>query len=149
MTSSPTATVTPAINPAFCRLVGVSLVGFFFFLIGADFVFVSTIVPPSFCPISAAFFLIISTRSSLGTMTGVPSAADVATTAHSTTIFLSTSFGSDGMYTSSGFNWPPLMALLVKDFVLEEINNIMHYLGIILSTAREENREYTDKRNKR
>ena len=89
---TPPATVTPAINPFLCISVGVLLVGVT--LMGDGLVPAATIVPPSFCPISAALCLITLARRFLETNTEFP---EVITAAHSITTIPSTSFRSDGM----------------------------------------------------
>ena len=91
MRTSPKATTTPAITPAFdlpdCGA-GVD------FMTG--FCLTESTSPPFLRPIAAAFFLVTSATNEAGTGAGLPSSV-VLTTAYSTWVPPSTSFGSEGM----------------------------------------------------
>ena len=91
MRTSPKATTTPAITPAFDRPDCGAGVDFM-----TGFGLTESTSPPFLRPIAAAFFLVTSATNEAFTGVGLPLSV-VLTTAYSTWVPPSTSFGSEGM----------------------------------------------------
>lgn len=91
MRTSPKATTTPAITPAFDRPDRGAGVDFM-----TGFCLTESTSPPFLRPIAAAFFLVTSATNEADTGAGSPFSV-VLTTAYSTWVPPSTSFGSEGM----------------------------------------------------